>query len=86
MEGETGDANRFLWGCPARRLVFETEVNMCIGVAELWVVLTIAAIHLVPIAAAVWALVTLHRIRAGQDAIRRTLESIEKLLQRAPIS
>jgi hypothetical protein len=57
---------------------------MRIGVAELWVLLTIAAICLVPIAAAVWALVTLHRIRAGQDAIRRRLDSIERLLQRTP--
>jgi hypothetical protein len=63
---------------------------MRIGAGELWVVLTIAAIYLVPIAAAVWAavwaLVTLHRIRAGQDAIRRTVESIERSLQRTPIS
>jgi hypothetical protein len=66
--------------------MFQTEVNMRIGLAELWVVIMIAAIYLVPIAAAVWALVTLHRIRAGNDAIRRTLENIERLLQRTPIS
>jgi hypothetical protein len=59
---------------------------MRIGLAELWVVLMIAAIYLIPIAAAVWALFTLHRIRVGQDAIRRTLESIERLLQRTPTS
>jgi hypothetical protein len=35
----------------------------------------------VPLAAGIWAVVTLHRMRVGQDAIRARLESIERLLQ-----
>ena len=54
-----------------------------IGMPEIVVVLFIAVIWLVPLAAGIWALRTLHRIRISQDAVRATLESIERLLQRA---
>jgi len=37
-----------------------------------------------PLAAAVWLFMTLRRIRDTQESMRRTLESIERLLQRAP--
>ena len=36
----------------------------------------------VPIAAGVWALVTLHRMRMTQEAIRATLASIDRRLER----
>ena len=54
-----------------------------VGVPELLVVLMISAVWLVPIAGGIWALVTLQRLRAGQDAIRAKLELIERHLQRA---
>ena len=53
------------------------------GVPELLIILLISAVWIVPIAAGIWALVTLHRVRVGQDAVRAKLESIERLLQRA---
>ena len=53
-----------------------------LGVPELVVVLVIAVIWVVPVAAAVWALVTLHRIRTTQAAIHTRLGAIEQLLQR----
>ena len=52
-----------------------------IGLPELLVVLMIGVFWLVPLAAAVWALVTLHRIRTGQQAIEIKLETIERMLR-----
>lgn len=57
--------------------------GVSVGVPELFVVLMIAVLWLGPLAAGVWAMVTLHRVRVGQDAIRTRLESIERLLQRS---
>ena len=54
-----------------------------IGLPEITVVLFLAVVWLVPLAASIWALRALHRIRISQDAVRATLESIERLLQRA---
>jgi hypothetical protein len=34
-------------------------------------------------AAAIWALITLHRVRVGQEALRARLDAIERLLPRA---
>jgi hypothetical protein len=53
------------------------------GMAELFVVLMIVVTWLIPVVAGVWAVLTLHRIRQGQDAVRARLEAIERLLQRA---
>jgi hypothetical protein len=53
------------------------------GVPELLVILMLSAFWLVPLVAGIWALVTLHRVRVGQDVVRSKLESIERLLQRA---
>lgn len=53
-----------------------------IGAPELVVILVIGLIYVVPIAAAVWVIVTLHRIRAGQQAMDTRLEAIERSLQR----
>ena len=54
-----------------------------IGLPEIVVILFIFVAWVVPLAAGIWALLTLHRIRISQDAIRATLESIERHLQRA---
>ena len=54
-----------------------------IGLPEIAVILFVIVGWLVPFAAGIWALLTLHRIRISQDAVRATLESIERLLQRA---
>jgi hypothetical protein len=52
-----------------------------LGLPELMVVFVIGAIWALPIAAAVWAGMTLHRIRTTQQAIGIRLESIERILQ-----
>lgn len=54
-----------------------------LGLPELFIILVLSSLWLIPIAAAIWALVTLHRVRVGQDALRVKLEAIERLLQRA---
>jgi hypothetical protein len=53
-----------------------------IGMPELTVVLVIGLLWGVPIAAAIWALVTLQRIRSEQQAVQLKLDTIERLLQR----
>jgi hypothetical protein len=55
---------------------------MSLGLPEFLVVLIIGVFWLVPIAAGVWALVTLHRIRSTQDEMNRRLETIEHQGQR----
>ena len=52
-----------------------------IGAPELVVILFIGLIWGLPIVAGVWALFTLHRIHAGQQAIERRLEAIERVLK-----
>ena len=52
-----------------------------VGVPELVMMLAIAALWIVPVAATVWGLFTLHRIRTGQDALRLTVEALERSLQ-----
>lgn len=41
------------------------------GLPEFLVVLTIGAFWLIPVAAGVWALVTLRRLRSGQEEVLR---------------
>jgi hypothetical protein len=53
------------------------------GVPELFVVLITALFWAVPVAAGVWALVTLHRIRTVQEEMRLKLEAVEGLIQGA---
>jgi len=52
-----------------------------VGMPELIVLLIIGLFYGVPIAGAIWALVTLQRIRAEQQAMGSRLETIERLLQ-----
>jgi hypothetical protein len=54
-----------------------------IGMPELIILLVVGAFWIIPIAAAIWALMTLHRIRAGQQAVQLKLDTIERLLQRS---
>jgi hypothetical protein len=51
------------------------------GVPEMIIGVVALVFWLVPIAAGIWALVTLQRLRTGQDAIRRQLAEIEQQLQ-----
>jgi len=53
-----------------------------LGVPELIIILVLGLVYLVPIGAAIWALVTLQRIRSGQEVIRLRLELLERTLQR----
>jgi type IV secretory pathway VirB3-like protein len=53
-----------------------------IGMPELIILLTVSMIWVVPLAVAVWAVVTLSRLRTDQQAMKATLESIERDLRR----
>jgi hypothetical protein len=46
----------------------------------LWVLAVVLVVYLMPIAFAVWVLVTLRRIRDTQDAMRHQLAAIERSL------
>jgi hypothetical protein len=54
---------------------------MRLGVPELIVVLMVGLIWVVPVAAGIWALVTLHRIRTTQEDMRNRLAAIERSIQ-----
>jgi hypothetical protein len=54
---------------------------MRLGVPELIVLLMVGLIWVVPVAAGIWALVTLHRIRTTQEDIGNRLAAIERLIQ-----
>lgn len=50
------------------------------GLPELAIVLVILVSWLVPLAAGIWALITLQRLTVGQHHIRMQLEAIERTL------
>jgi hypothetical protein len=52
-----------------------------IGFPELLVITMIGVFWVIPVAAGVWALFTLHRIHTGQQALHAKLDTIERLLQ-----
>ena len=54
-----------------------------VGIPELMVLLVVVASWGIPVAAAIWAIVTLKRIRASQQAVQLKLDTIERLLQRS---
>lgn len=51
------------------------------GVPELIIILIVFVTSAIPLIAAIWMLVTLYRMRVDQQAMRRSLESIEHLLR-----
>lgn len=51
-----------------------------LGIPELMAVAMFAFWGLIPLAATVWALVTLYRVRTNLEAIRVTLERVERAL------
>jgi cytochrome c-type biogenesis protein CcmH/NrfF len=51
-----------------------------IGVPETFVVLVMFVLWLTPLVAAVWALVTLYRVRRDQEAMLTKLSAIERRL------
>jgi len=53
------------------------------GVPELLIVTVVGMYWAIPIAFAVWVMITLRRIRAGQEAVQTKLETIERLLARS---
>jgi hypothetical protein len=53
-----------------------------LAIREIIVVLIVGAFWLVPMAAGVWALMTLHKIRSSQEEMNRRLEAIERQTQR----
>lgn len=54
-----------------------------IGIPELFVFLFVFVLWLIPLAAGIWALITLHRIRTEQHVVQTKLDAIERLLQRS---
>jgi hypothetical protein len=52
-----------------------------IGVPELLIVLVMAVMWVLPVAAAVWVILTLNRLSSGQQAIQAKLDAIERLLK-----
>jgi len=52
-----------------------------LGMPELIVLLIIGLFYGLPIAGAIWAIITLQRIRTEQQAMGSRLETIERLLQ-----
>jgi hypothetical protein len=56
---------------------------MGIGIPEMIVMIAFSGIGLLPIVVAVWAIVVLNRVRAGQEVLQAKLDNIERLLQRA---
>jgi len=52
------------------------------GLPELLVVLVIAVTSLMPVVLAVWAIVTLQRVREGQRAIESKLDALARQLAR----
>ena len=55
---------------------------MGLGLPEFLMVLVVGATSVIPIAAGVWALITLQRLRTGQDTLQRKLDAIQSMLQR----
>jgi hypothetical protein len=53
-----------------------------IGVPELMILFVILLGWGIPLIAGIWALFTLYRMRVDQQAMRRTVDNIEQLLQR----
>jgi type IV secretory pathway VirB3-like protein len=51
-----------------------------IGIPELLIILVISGFWLIPVAAAVWVVLTLNRLRNDQQAIRASVESIQRTL------
>jgi hypothetical protein len=59
---------------------------MSLGVSESVVLLIFSVFWIVPLAAGVWALLTLHRIRATQEQVIRRLDAIERQGQRGTVA
>lgn len=55
-----------------------------IGIAELVILLVIAIVYAVPIAIAVWAVLSIKRMRSDHEVFRNRLDTIERLLQNQP--
>lgn len=53
-----------------------------IGVPEIVILLIMAAFWVIPLVAAVWAMVTLYRVRRDQETLLAKLDVIEKRLPR----
>jgi hypothetical protein len=52
-----------------------------VGLPELFILITMGIFWLIPLVAAIWALITLHRMRTGIDTMVARLESIERALR-----
>jgi hypothetical protein len=53
------------------------------GFPEIIILVVLGFFWVIPIAAGIWALIMLQRIRSGQEVIRLRLEVMERMLQRS---
>lgn len=53
-----------------------------LGIPELMVVMVLALVYIVPIVIAIWAVLTLHRVKTSVDAMRVTLDRVEQSVRR----
>jgi len=57
---------------------------MRFGLPEIFVLIVVSAVWVVPLVAAGWALWTLHRIRTSQTSLQARLDAIERQLSSQP--
>jgi hypothetical protein len=57
---------------------------MRMGLSELIILMIAASVWIIPLVAAVWAVVTLQRIRTTQDDMRQRLDTIERAVRSGP--
>lgn len=57
---------------------------MRMGFSELIILMIVASVWIIPLVAAVWAVLTLQRIRTAQDDMRHRLDTIERAVRSGP--
>lgn len=58
-----------------------TRVFGSIGIPELVIIMVLSFVWIIPLAVAVWIVVTLRRIRVDQQATHARLDAIERLMR-----
>jgi len=57
---------------------------MRLGIPELGIIFMVGVFWLVPLAAGIWAIITLQRIRTTQESMQITLAAMHRQLQERP--
>lgn len=53
---------------------------MRVGLPEIFILIVVSAVWVVPVVAGAWALWTLHRIKTAQTSLQARLDAIERRL------